>query len=118
MSYFSLTHCQDFGRTPSYLERMKAEAQEEARRWQQEQEAELRRKEAMKLSDEERLDILQVNNSYFLNNHIDTMDGVFINQHFCSFLYFRYIQKSTSLMGGRGHSRGYLSDKETQIIII
>jgi hypothetical protein len=41
---------------------MKAEAQEEARRWQQEQEAELRRKEAMKLSDEERLDILQVNN--------------------------------------------------------
>jgi hypothetical protein len=49
---------------------MKAEAQEEARRWQQEQEAELRRKEAMKLSDEERLDILQVNNSCFLNNYI------------------------------------------------
>ncbi len=46
---------------------MKAEAQEEARRWQQEQEAELRRKEAMKLSDEERLDIIQVNNSCFLN---------------------------------------------------
>ncbi len=59
---FPLVHCQDFGRTPSYLERMKAEAQEEARRWQQEQEAELRRKEAMKLSDEERLDILQVDN--------------------------------------------------------
>ncbi len=62
MSYIFLAHCQDFGRTPTYLERMKAEAQEEARRWQQEQEAELRRKEAMKLSDEERLDILQVNN--------------------------------------------------------
>jgi hypothetical protein len=39
---------------------MKAEAQEEARRWEEEQEAQLRRKEAMKLSDQERLDILQV----------------------------------------------------------
>jgi hypothetical protein len=39
---------------------MKAEAQEEARRWEEEQEAEVRRKEAMKLSDQERLDILQV----------------------------------------------------------
>ena len=44
---------------------MKAEAEEEARRWQQEQEAELKRKEAMKLSDQERLDILQVNNYPF-----------------------------------------------------
>ena len=39
---------------------MKAEAQEEARRWEEEQEAEIRRKEAMKLSEDERLDILQV----------------------------------------------------------
>ena len=53
-------HVQDFGRTPSYLEKMKVEAAEEARRWQEEQEAELRRKEAMKLSEEERLEILQV----------------------------------------------------------
>ena len=39
---------------------MKAEAAEEARRWEEEQEAELRRKEAMKLSQEERDNILQV----------------------------------------------------------
>ena len=39
---------------------MKAEAAEEARRWEEEQEAELRRKEAMKLTQEERDNILQV----------------------------------------------------------
>ena len=39
---------------------MKAEAAEEARRWEEEQEAEVRRKEAMKLSQEERDNILQV----------------------------------------------------------
>ena len=39
---------------------MKAEAAEEARRWEEEQEAELKRKEAMKLTQEERDNILQV----------------------------------------------------------
>ena len=39
---------------------MKAEAAEEARRWEEEQEAEMRRKEAMKLTQEERDNILQV----------------------------------------------------------
>ena len=39
---------------------MKAEAAEEARRWEEEQEAEVRRKEAMKLTTEERDNILQV----------------------------------------------------------
>ena len=54
---------QEFGKTPSYLQRMKAEAAEEARRWEEEQEAELRRKEAMKLSQEERDNILQVSDT-------------------------------------------------------
>ena len=39
---------------------MRAEAAEEARRWEEEQEAEVRRKEAMKLSAEEKETILQV----------------------------------------------------------
>ena len=39
---------------------MKAEAAEEARRWEEEQEAEIRRKEVMKLTTEERDNILQV----------------------------------------------------------
>ena len=51
---------QDFGRSPAYLQRMRAEAAEEARRWEEEQEAEVRRKEAMKLSAEEKETILQV----------------------------------------------------------
>lgn len=38
---------------------MKAEAAEEARRWEEEQEAELRKKEAMKLTQEEKDNILQ-----------------------------------------------------------
>ena len=38
---------------------MRAEAAEEAKRWEEEQEAELRRKEAMKLSQEEKENILQ-----------------------------------------------------------
>ena len=42
---------------------MKADAAEEARRWEEEQEAELRRKEAMKLSQEERDNILQVSDT-------------------------------------------------------
>ena len=49
----------EFGKTPSYLHRMKAEAAEEARRWEEEQEAELRKKEAMKLTQEEKDNILQ-----------------------------------------------------------
>ena len=83
---------QDFGRSPAYLQRMRAEAADEARRlvkvkfsnlkskifsfegilhqiimitiilirWQEEQDAEQRRKDAMKLGDEERETILQV----------------------------------------------------------
>ena len=51
---------QDFGRSPAYLQRMRAEAAEEARRWEEEQEAEVKRKEAMKLSAEEKETILQV----------------------------------------------------------
>ena len=39
---------------------MRAEAAEEARRWEEEQEAEVKRKEAMKLSAEEKETILQV----------------------------------------------------------
>ena len=39
---------------------MRVEAAEEAKRWEEEQEAEVRRKEAMKLSAEEKDTILQV----------------------------------------------------------
>ena len=51
---------QDFGRVPTYLNRMKMEAAEAARLWEAEQEAERNRKEAMILTQEERDNILQV----------------------------------------------------------
>ena len=41
---------------------MKAEAAEEARRWEEEQEAERKRKDSMMLSQEEKDKILQVSN--------------------------------------------------------
>ena len=53
-------HFQDFGRSPAYLQRMRAEAAEEARRWEEEQKVEVKRKEAMKLSAEEKETIMQV----------------------------------------------------------
>jgi len=49
----------DFGRVPTYLNRMKMEAAEAARLWEAEQEAERNRKEAMILTQEERDNILQ-----------------------------------------------------------
>ncbi len=52
---------QDFGKNPTYLERMKQEAEEEKRRWEEEQQEEIRKRESMKLSEEEREEILQVN---------------------------------------------------------
>ena len=57
------TFKKDFGRAPAYLQRMKTEAAEEARRWEEEQEKERARREASKLSTEERDTILQVSNS-------------------------------------------------------
>ena len=57
------TFKKDFGRAPAYLHRMKTEAAEEARRWEEEQEKERARREASKLSTEERDTILQVSNS-------------------------------------------------------
>ena len=52
--------CQEYGRVPGYLARMREEVEEEARRWEEEQEAERAKREAMKLSDEERENILTV----------------------------------------------------------
>ena len=54
----------DFGRVPTYLNRMKAEAAEAARLWEAEQEAERKRKEAMILTQEERDNILQVTHCF------------------------------------------------------
>ena len=50
----------DFGKTPGYITRYKAEKEAEERRWQEENLAQHRRKEAAKLSEEEKLQILQV----------------------------------------------------------
>ena len=58
--FFNAILLQEFGRTPNYLQRMKAEAAEDARRWEAEQEAERKRKESMILTQEEKDKILQV----------------------------------------------------------
>ena len=50
---------------------MKAEAAEEAKKWEKEQEAEMKRKESMKLSAEEKESILQVR---FVLNQFFSLD--------------------------------------------
>ena len=54
---------------------MRAEAAEEARRWEEEQEAEVKRKEAMKLSAEEKETILQVKISDIFFNYSKMCSG-------------------------------------------
>ena len=68
--------CQDFGRVPTYLNRMKMEAAEAARLWEAEQEAERNRKEAMILTQEERDNILQVYN-YKIQNDVLQKSNLF-----------------------------------------
>ena len=49
-----------FGKVPGYLKRRKQEQIEEQKRWEEEQEAILKRREMMKLQDHERQSILDV----------------------------------------------------------
>ena len=51
---------QDFGRVPTYLQRLKRSREEDLSRWEEEKRMEQERREAMKLSEQERETILQV----------------------------------------------------------
>ena len=51
----------DFGRTPAYIKQLKMSIVDDQKRWEDEQEEIIRRREMMKLQDNEREAILQVN---------------------------------------------------------
>ena len=61
----------EYGRTPAYINKLKKERIAEQRRWEQEQQEIIRRREMMKLQDDERQSILDVSLIIFLLTVLD-----------------------------------------------
>ena len=56
----TFTEKKDFGKVPTYIKKLKKSKLEDEKRWEHEQQEIIRRREMMKLQDQEREAILQV----------------------------------------------------------